>query len=147
MIWPLLLLFLPALSTSSQASLYDPAAFAELTRYRHCVKILHELLLVENCSDLATREKIFIKKREVISEKNQYLLAVEKLFLEQLNDMLISCRKRKLEPKTTIKPTTLLLTTETQPDNSALTTDPTTTKPTATNIKISGSIPLIARLQ
>ena len=93
MIWPPILLFFLALSTSSQASLYDPAVFAELARYRHCVKILHETLLAEKCTNPSTHGPLV--RREVLSKENQNLLVVEKKFLEQLNVMLISCRNRK----------------------------------------------------
>ena len=103
-----------------QASLYKEESKTELHRYQLRNKVLHDLLISEECLG----EQQVRERRDILEDgKSATLLEVEKKVYHHLSDQLIACRKRKLEktkpitkpsptttttPATTITPTTTL---------------------------------------
>ena len=84
------------------ASLYDPTANKELEKFKYRNKLLHDLLIAENCPDPGTTARV---KREVTGEdegRGKTKLEVEMKFYEDLTTMLIKCRKGNFRSRPTV---------------------------------------------
>ena len=75
-----------AVSLNSQT-----AAEKSLFRYRQRVKLVHKLLLSEECPDLEMK----VKRSSVKNSRVEMQLEVERRFFEELIDMLADCRQVK----------------------------------------------------
>lgn len=107
-----------------QASLYKSTSDRELERYQLRNKVLHDLLISEECME----DRMVRKKREILSNsKDQTLLEVELKVYHHLGDLLISCRKSKAQKLESSTKSTSIHTSTTSPPT---TTTPTTKTPT-----------------
>lgn len=94
-LWIALAVSFVVLNAAVTASLYDVSANKQLEKYKYRNKLLHDLLLAENCPEPSERPR---EKRELAGgdeadERTQTQLEVEMKFYEDLTTMLIECRK------------------------------------------------------
>ena len=84
------------------ASIYDPTANKELEKFKYRNKLLHDLLIAENCPEPGTTARV---KREVTGKdevRGKTKLEVEMKFYEDLTTMLIECRKGNIRTRPTV---------------------------------------------
>ena len=132
-------------------SLYDFSTQHQLQRYRMRVDILHNQLLTYRFLTAAEPDVLLpAKKRGLIGAEAEQELEVEKTLFIKLRDMLIKCKKSKLNvtttttasktgPRPTTQSATMKMTTTSTPNptttvssTTATTTTPTTTPSTTT---------------